>query len=181
MGIWKVWTSPYHTQTNRQVEWAHQMLMHMMKKLSRDQKADLPKHIPKLVHTYNCMRLAIIRYCPHYLMFKCQLCLPIDCYFPMMRGMEKPWHVVCYIAELHEWLWEAFKEVQAQSMPEAERQKWYYERKANTISLETGNLVLAKADTYRRKRKVKDWWEEELYEVEHQVAESLPTLWKTGR
>ena len=93
----------------------------------------------------------------------------------MMRGMEKHWHVNCYVAKLHEWLWEAFKEVQAQSMSEAERQKWYYDRKANAISLETGDLVMGKADSYKGKRKVKDWWKEESYEVEHQVAERVPS------
>ena len=78
----------------------------------------------------------------------------------MIRGTKKHWHVDHYIAELHEWLWEAFKDAQVQSMSEVERQKWYYDRKANAISLEPGDLVLAKANAYRRKRKVKDQWEE---------------------
>ena len=43
------------------------------------------------------------------------------------------------------------------STSEAERQKQYYDRKANAISLETEDLVLAKADVYSRKRKVNDW------------------------
>ena len=60
-------------------------------------------------------------------------------------------------------------------MSEAERQMQYYDRKANAISLETGDLVLAKADAYREERKVKDWLEEEPYEVEHQVAEGVPS------
>ena len=60
-----------------------------------------------------------------------------------------------------------------QSMSEAERQKWYYNRKSNAISLEPGHLVLAKADAYKGRRKVKDQWEEEPYEVEHQVAEGV--------
>ena len=47
--------------------------------------------------------------------------------------------------------------------------------KANAISLELGDLVLAKADVYRRRKKVKDWWEEELYEVECQIAEGIPS------
>ena len=59
-------------------------------------------------------------------------------------------------------------------MSEAERQKQYFDRMANAISLEKGDLVLAKADAYRGKRKVNDQWEEELYEVEHQVAEGVP-------
>ena len=54
-----------------------------------------------------------------------------------------------------------FKEAQMQSTSEAERQKHYYNRKANTISLEPGDLVLAKANAYRVRREVKDQWEEE--------------------
>ena len=38
------------------------------------------------------------------------------------------------ITELHEWLNEAFKEAQVQSMSEVEREKWYYERKANAFN-----------------------------------------------
>ena len=73
-----------------------------------------------------------------------------------MGGTEKHQHIDCYIAELCEWLWEAFREAQAQSTSEAERQKWYYHRRANTISLEKGDLVLANADAYKGKKKVKD-------------------------
>ena len=50
MGIPKVRTAPYHGQTNGQVEQAHQMLMHMTGKLSKDKKVDWPKHLPELVH-----------------------------------------------------------------------------------------------------------------------------------
>ena len=162
MGIQKVRILPYHDQTNGQVEGAHQMLM--------DQKADWPKHLPELMHAYNSMRSAITRYSLHYLMFGHQPCLPIDFYFPMIRGTTKHQCVDHYIAKLCEWLWEAFKE----STSGPERQMWYYSRKANAILLEPGDLILAKADAYRGRRKVKDWWEEELYEVEHQVVEGIP-------
>ena len=79
------------------------------------------------------------------------------------------------IAKLCEQLQEDFNEVQVQSTSKAERQKQYYDRKAIAISLEPGHLVLAKADTYRGKRKVKDQWEEEPYEVECKVAEGIPS------
>ena len=68
-----------------------------------------------------------------------------------------------------------FKEAQVEFTWEVERQKWYYNRKANAISLEPGDLVLAKANAYGERRKVKDQWEEEPYEVEHQVAEGIPS------
>ena len=182
MGIQKVWTSPYHAQTNGQVEWAHQMLMHMIGKLGRGQKVDWPKHLPTLVHAYNSTRLAITRYSPHYLMYRCWPCLPIEFYFPMIRGTKKHQHVDHYIAELCEWLWEAFKEAQVQSTSEAERQKWHYDREANVVSLEPGDLVLAKANAYRgggkwrtggRRNHTK--WNARL-----QIA-SLPTSWRTSR
>ena len=42
--------TPYHAQTNGQFEQAHQMLMHMIGELSKDQKADWHKHLHELVH-----------------------------------------------------------------------------------------------------------------------------------
>ena len=57
----------------------------------------------------------------------------------------------------------------------AERQKWYLDRKPNAILLETDDLVLAKANACKGKRKVKDWWEKELHEVEWQVTDGVPS------
>ena len=88
MGILKVRTPPYHAQTNGQVEWGHQKLMHMIGRLSKAQKADWPSHLPKLMHVSNSMRLAITRYSPHYFMFGHWSCLPINFYFPMIRGTK---------------------------------------------------------------------------------------------
>ena len=48
IGIWKVRTSSYQAQINRQAEWANQMHMHMIRKLSRDRKVDCAKHLPEL-------------------------------------------------------------------------------------------------------------------------------------
>ena len=51
-----------------------------------------------------------------------------------------------------------------------------YDRKANAVSLEPGGLVLAKADAYRGRRKMKALWDEEPHKVEHQVAEGIPSF-----
>ena len=108
-------------------------------------------------------------------MFERQLCLPIDFYFPTIVSTEKHQLVNHYVANLHEWLHKTFKEVQAHSTSEAERQRWYSDHKANAISLGSGDLVLAKANVYQGRRKVKDWWEEEPYKVEHRIAEDIPS------
>ena len=48
---------------------------------------------------------------------------------------------------------------------EACRQKWYYDRKISAMNLKPGNLVLVKADAWKGKRKIKDRWDEETWEV----------------
>ena len=53
LGIYKLWTMPYHPQTNRLVERSHQMIMHMIGKLEEDKKANWPSHLAEIVHAYN--------------------------------------------------------------------------------------------------------------------------------
>ena len=88
IGIQKVRTSSYHVQANGQVEWAHQTLMHMIGKLSKDWMADWLRHLSKSVYAYSFMRAAIARYSSHYLMFGCWPHLPINFYLPTIRDMK---------------------------------------------------------------------------------------------
>ena len=53
LGIQRLWTMPYHPQTNGLVERSHQMIMHMLGKLGEDKKADWPSHLAEIVHAYN--------------------------------------------------------------------------------------------------------------------------------
>ena len=66
-------------------------------------------------------------------------------------------------------LWEA----QAQSMAEACQQKWYYNRKIGAVNLKPGDLVIVKADAFKGKRKIKDRWEEDTWEVVYQIATDI--------
>ena len=65
----KLWTMPYHPQTNGLVERSHQTIVRMIRKLGEDEKADWPGHLAEVVHTYNATHSAMTRYSPHYLMF----------------------------------------------------------------------------------------------------------------
>ena len=80
-----------------------------------------------------------------------------------------------YIASVRDRLRSTLQEVQAQSTAEACRQKWYYDRKIGTVNLKPGNLVLVKADAWKGKRKLKDRWEEEAWEVVHQITADVPS------
>ena len=79
-------------------------------------------------------------------------------------------HVDVYVASVWDRLRTALWEAQAQSTAEACQQKRYYNRKIGTMNLKPGDLVLAKVDTFKGKRKIKDRWEEETWEVVHQIT-----------
>ena len=42
--------------------------------------------------------------------------------------------------------------------------------KRGAVSLKPGDLVLVKADAFKGKRKIKDRWEEDTWDVVHQIA-----------
>ena len=53
--------------------------------------------------------------------------------------------------------------------------------KIGTVNLKPGNLVLVKADAWKGKRKIKDRWEEETWEVVHQIAADIPSYEVTNQ
>ena len=49
------------------------------------------------------------------------------------------------------------------------------------MNLKPGNLVLVKADAFKGKRKIKDRWEEETWEVVHQIMTDIPSYKVTNQ
>ena len=84
-------------------------------------------------------------------------------------------HVEEYVASVQVRLRTALWEAQAQSMVEACQQKRYYDRKIGAVNLKPGNLVLVKADAFKGKRKIKDRWEEDTWEVVHHIMTDVPS------
>ena len=166
---------------NRLVERLHQMIMHMIRKLGEDKKADWPSHLAEIVHAYNATWSAVTGYSPHYLMFRWWPRLPVNFVFPTVGSNEAPMreastkHVDVYVASVRDRLRTALWEAQAQSTAEACWQKWYYDRKIGMVNLKPGDLVLVKVDAWKGKRKIKDRWEEETWEVVHQIAADIPS------
>ena len=64
---------------------------------------------------------------------------------------------------------------------EACRQKQYYDRKIGTVNLKPGDLVLVKTDAWKGKRKIKESWEEETWEVVHQIMTDIPSYKVTNQ
>ena len=90
-------------------------------------------------------------------------------------------HVDMYIASVWVRLRTTLWEVQVQSSVEAHQQKWYYNRKIGAVNLKPGDLVLVKADAWKGKMKIKDRWEEETWEVMHQITADVPSYKVTNQ
>ena len=86
-----------------------------------------------------------------------------------------------YIASVQDRLRTALQEVQAQSMVETCKQKWYYDRKIGAVNLKPGNLILVKADAWKEKRKIKDRWDKETWEVVCQILTDVPSYEVTNQ
>ena len=145
-------------QTNGQVERAHQMLMCMTGKLSKDWKEDWLKHLPELMHAYNSMRLAITRYSPYYSMFGSLTVLTHWLLFPHGQGYTEiptcqPLHSLSCMKDCTRPL---------KRLKCSPHQRW--RDRCDTMigrlmlfHMDPGDLVLAKVIAYRGRRKVKDW------------------------
>ena len=58
-------------------------------------------------------------------------------------------------------------------MAEAHQQKWYYNRKIGAVNLKPGNPILVKVDAFKGRRKIRDRWEEETWEMVHQIVTDI--------
>ena len=126
-GIQKCRTTAYHAQCNRQVEHFHQMLFHMIGKLSHDKKAQWEQHLPELLQAYSSTQSIVIGYSPHYLMFGRCPCLPVDYYFPTVSAYEHSHHMPAHVMEVRRRFKEACTEAHLQTNCEAKKQKCYYD------------------------------------------------------
>ena len=83
-GVQKLRTSPYHAQTNGQVERMNQMIIRMISKLEEDKKAYCCKHLPELLLAYNATRSTVTGYSSYYLLFGRRSRIPVDYLFPTL-------------------------------------------------------------------------------------------------
>ena len=126
-------------------------------------------------------------YSPDYLMFRWWPRLPVNFVFLTIGSNEAPTreasakHVDEYVASVQNRLSTTIWEAQSQSTVEACWHKWYYDRKIGTVNLKPGNLVLVKVDAFNGMRKIKDRWEEDTWEVVHQIATDVPSYKVTNQ
>ena len=83
-GVQKLRTSPYHAQTNGQVEWMNQTIICMIGKLEQDKKAHWSEHLLEMLAAYNGTRSVVTGYSPYFLLFGRKARMPVDYLFPTL-------------------------------------------------------------------------------------------------
>ena len=170
-GVQKLRTSPYHAQTNGQVERMNQTIIRMIGKLEQDKKARWSEHLPEMLAAYNGTRSAVTGYSPHFLLFGRKSRMPVDCLFPTLHDTPHQAKMELSVGAMQKRLKEAFTVARHLTSQEAARQRCYYDCKAGAVALQPGDVVMVHTNGFVGKRKVKDWWEDGGFIVESQLED----------
>ena len=170
-GMQKLRTSPYHAQTNGQVECMNQTIICMIGKLEEDRKACWSEHLPELLLAYNATCSAVTGYSPYYVLFGRRPRIPVDYPFLTLRDSPHQTKMEVSVAAMQKRLKEAFTVARHLTSEEVVRQCRYYDRKAGAVALPPGEVVMVRTDGFVGKQKVKDRWEDGGFIVESQLED----------
>ena len=168
-GVQKLRTSPYHAQTNGQVERMNQTIIHMIGKLEEHKKACWSKNLPELLLAYNATRSTVTGYSPYYLLFGRRSRIPVDYLFPTLHDLPHQTKMEVSVAAMQKRLKEAV--ARCLTSEEAAKQCHYYDCKAGTVALQPGDIVVVHTNGFVGKQKVKDRLEDRGFIVESQLED----------
>ena len=123
MGTQKVQTSPYHPQTNGQCERFNSTLINMLGTLPKEKKSEWKNHIGTLVHAYNCIQTSATGFCPYFLMFRRQPCLPIEVTLGLAPQSIMEPNTTKFVQKIRECTQWAHKKAEAFQAKEAQHNK----------------------------------------------------------
>ena len=155
-GVQKLRTSPYHAQTNGQVERMNQTIIRMIGKLEEDKKACWSEHLPDLLLAYSATHSAVTGYSSYYLLFGRRSRIPVDYLFPTLGDSPPQTKMEVSVVAMQKRLKEAFAVARHLTSKEAAKQCCYYDHKAGAVALQPGDVVMVCTDGFVGKQKVKD-------------------------
>ena len=95
----------------------------------------------------------------------------MDCLFPTLRDFPHQAKMEVSVVAMQKRLKEAFAVARHLTSQEAARQRRYYDRKAGSVALQPGDVVMVRTDGFVGKRKVKDQWEDGGFIVESHLED----------
>ena len=155
-GVQKLRTSPYHAQTNGQVERMNQTIIRMICKLEEDRKACWSEHLPELLLAYNATCSTVTGYSPYYLLFGRRPRIPVDYLFPTLHDSPHQTKMEVSVVVMQKRLKETFTVARHLTPEEVAEQCRYYDRKAGAVALQPGDVVMVRTNGFVGKWKVKD-------------------------
>ena len=170
-GVQKLRASPYHAQTNGQVEKMNQTIIHMIGELEQDKKACWSEHLPEMLSAYNGTRSMVTGYSPYFLLFGRKARMPVDYLFPTLCNLPHQTKMEVSVAAIQKRLKEAFAVARHPTSQEAAKQRCYYDHKAGAVALQPGDVVMVCTNGFVGKWKVKDQWEDGGFIVESQLED----------
>ena len=170
-GVQKLRTLPYHAQSNGQVEWMNQTIIHMIGKLEQNKRAHWSEHLPEMLAAYNGTCSAVTGYSPYFLLFGRKARMPLDYLFPTLHDSPHQTKMEVSVAAMQKRLKEAFVVARHLTSQEAAKQRHYYDRKAEAVALQPGDVVMVRTDGFVGKWKVKDRWGDGGFIVESQLED----------
>ena len=170
-GVQKLRTSPYHAQTNGQVEHMNQTIIRMIGKLEEDRKACCSEHLSELLLAYNATHSAVTGYSPYYLLFGRRPRIPVNYLFSTLRDSPNQTKMEVSVVAMQKRLKEAFTVARRLTSEEVARQCRYCDHKAGAVALQPGDVVMVCTNGFVGKWKVKDHWEDGGFIVESQLED----------
>ena len=162
-GIEKIRTTPYRPSGNPVERW-NRTILNMLRGLEERKKEDWRKHLPEVVHAYNCCVHSSTGYSPYFLFFGRHPRLPIDIAFNINLSKSKQTPIQ-YIKTLKEQLSSAYERARGNMEKTNMRNKARYDRSAHATELEVGDRVLVRKLGARLDSKISDKWERDVYRV----------------
>ena len=166
--IKKLHMTPYHPQGNGQPERFNRTLLTMLGTLPLDSKKRWEDWVSNLTQAYNSSPSRVTGFSTYYLMFGREPHILVDQIFNVTypeTGPPVTKKYNDYVFKLKERLEWAYKTTQKHIERDATRRKQYYDRKFHCMEIIPGDMVLVHQKVFGTTRKIKDWWENPVYQV----------------
>ena len=174
MGTQKLWTSPYHPQTNGKCEMFNSTLIGRLGTLTPEKKSDWKSHIGESVHAYNCTWNSATGFSSYYLMYRRKPHLPVDVTLGLAPHSITAPTISKFVQKLREHVQWAHKQAKVFQAKGAWCQKLNYEKCSRTAALEVGDMVLVCATTFKSCHKIQNQWENREYVMERWPYPNVP-------
>ena len=165
-GVEQSTTMPYNLHGNAPMERLNHTLIGLLKSLPKEQKSNLPLHLPSLVFAYNAMPHDTTGYQPYELMFGCKAPTMCNSWLGLANYNDNFSQSKCtWVNKQHELILTANRWALKRMKISAEKSVFWAGGKALNILL--GNLVLLR-DHPEGRNKIQDNYKNELFVMESQ-------------